>query len=71
MGTSKLTPNTTERRIYTLVKIQGKTQLAVKAGDHWEIDATCRSINELLEVGLISEEVALGWVHRERGLVAL
>ena len=70
MSTSKLASITDGVRIYTLVKIKGETRLAVRTGDRWEIDSVCRSINEMLELDLISEDIVLGWIHKEGALLA-
>jgi len=56
--------NAVDIRKYTLVTIQGETQLACYTQDHWEIDATCESINDLLRAGLVCEDSINGWIER-------
>lgn len=65
MGTSNLIPINDTIRIYTLVKLNGKVSLACKVDDHWEVDKTCRSINELLHSGLINPDAVRGWITKE------
>ena len=58
------TKNAVDIRKYTLVTIQGETQLACFTQGHWEIDATCESINDLLRAGLVCEDSINGWIER-------
>lgn len=52
------------RAFYTLVTIHGKLQLAIRRGRKWELDDTCRSINELLDYGLVNDEAVLMWIAK-------
>lgn len=56
--------NVVDIRTYTLVTIQGETQLACFTQKRWEIDATCESINDLLRAGLVCEDSINGWIER-------
>ena len=69
MSTSKLASITGVVRIYTPVKIKDETRLAVRVGDHWEIDSVCRPINEMLELDLINEDIVLGWIQKEHAVL--
>jgi hypothetical protein len=51
-------------RRYSLVTIEGETQLAVYTQGRWTIDATCESINDLLQHGLLSEDSIQGWIEK-------
>lgn len=50
-------------RRYAMMKIKGVSQLACLVNGEWIIDATCKSINEMLEVGLVCEESVTGWLN--------
>lgn len=65
MDTSNLIPFNDSIRIYTIVKMDGKTSLACWCTDHWEVDRTCRSINELLHSGLVGADAVRGWVAKQ------
>jgi hypothetical protein len=42
-------------RVYQIVEINGKTQVACRSGTKWTMDITCKSINEMLDENLIDE----------------
>ena len=52
--------------IYQMVTINGKSRLAVKKNGRWEMDHTCRDINEMLDAGLVCEDSVLGWIDTRR-----
>jgi hypothetical protein len=52
--------------VYQMVTINGQSRLAVKKNGRWEMDHTCRDINEMLEAGLVCEESVLGWIDTRK-----
>ena len=52
--------------VYQMVTINGQSRLAVKKNGRWEMDHTCKDINEMLEAGLVCEESVLGWIDTRR-----
>ncbi|MCW8107146.1 hypothetical protein OPS25_01340 [Alteromonas ponticola] len=48
-------------RHFALITIKGRKRLACKINDEWIIDSTCKTINEMLEQGVVSEEAVVGW----------
>ena len=59
-----LTPKLRNRR-YSLIKLKGKTKLACFVDQEWIIDATCKSINEMIDNGLVSKDSVRGWVSQQ------
>lgn len=59
-----MTATVVDIRRYSLVDINGDTQLAVYTRGSWTIDATCESINDLLKHGLLSEDAIQGWIEK-------
>jgi hypothetical protein len=59
-----MTATVVDIRRYSLVTIEGETQLAVFTQGKWTIDATCESINDLLSHGLLSEDSIQGWIEK-------
>ena len=58
----KLLVNTTPER-YALMQVKNQTKLACYINGEWIIDATCKSINDMLEMGLVCEESVNGWIE--------
>lgn len=56
--------NVVDIRRYTVVTIEGTTQLACYTQGRWAIDATCETINQLLRDGLVSVDSIQGWIER-------
>lgn len=52
--------------VYQMVTINGQSRLAVKKNGRWEMDHTCRDINEMLEAGLVCEDSVLGWIDTRK-----
>lgn len=50
-------------RRYALITVKGVRKLACHLNDEWVIDSTCKSINEMLEQGVVGEEAVQGWVN--------
>lgn len=61
---TKLT-ETNQPTAYALMQIQNVTKLACNVSGEWIIDSTCKAINEMLEVGLISEAAVTGWISNQ------
>ena len=59
-----MTATVVDIRRYSLVDINGDVQLAVYTQGAWTIDATCESINDLLNHGLLSEDAIQGWIEK-------
>jgi hypothetical protein len=59
---SKLPVNITPET-YALVQVKNQTKLACLVQGEWIIDATCKSINEMLEMGIVSKESVTGWIN--------
>ncbi len=56
--------NVVDIRRYTVVTVEGVTQLACYTQGRWAIDATCETINQLLQDGLVSVDSIQGWIER-------
>jgi hypothetical protein len=54
----------TDQQCYVVVHINGETQLALWNKDHWELDDTCNSVNELVRAGLVSEDALQMWIRK-------
>ena len=52
-------------RRYALMSINKQTKLACQVNEEWIVDATCKSINEMLEAGLVSESAITGWIGNQ------
>jgi hypothetical protein len=52
-------------RRYALINVQKKRKLACQLNGEWIIDATCKSINEMLEAGLVCEDSVTGWISNQ------
>lgn len=52
-------------RRYALITVQGVDKLACRINEEWVIDSTCKSINEMLEQGVIGTEAVQGWVDMQ------
>ncbi|BFT30385.1 hypothetical protein D210916BOD24_15610 [Alteromonas sp. D210916BOD_24] len=50
-------------RRYVFITIEGVRKLACYMNEEWIIDSTCKSINEMLEAGVVGEEAVQGWVN--------
>lgn len=48
---------------YTIAEVQGNNRILKWNGEYWEVDAVCRSVNEMLDQRLITPELALTWVR--------
>lgn len=48
---------------YSIRVINGKERLAHWNGEHWVLDDTCHSVNELLDYGLVNRESLVGWIQ--------
>lgn len=57
--------NVVNIRYYHLITVKGKLQLATKVGEKWEFDASCNTINEMLDNGLIDPSAAQGWANQQ------
>lgn len=55
--------NSTRR--YKMLTIKKQRKLACQVNGEWIIDATCTSINEMLEQGVISEDAISGWINTQ------
>ena len=53
-------------KVYQLIKLDGKTRLGCRIGNEWKLDATCQSINEMLENRLIAISTVTGWIATQR-----
>ncbi|GGO80070.1 hypothetical protein GCM10011348_15940 [Marinobacterium nitratireducens] len=53
-------------QFYQIVKIQGEECLAHWNGEHWEMDATCDSLNEMLRTGLIDLRAVQNWIDKKQ-----
>ena len=58
-------PTSLMPRRYALVSINEKTKLACHVNGEWIIDATCTSINEMLDEGLVCEASVTGWISNQ------
>lgn len=47
------------------MSVKGKRKLTCFVNGEWIIDATCKSINELLDTGLVGEEAVTGWISMQ------
>jgi len=52
-------------RKYALMSINKKTKLACQVNGEWIVDGTCKTINEMLEAGLLSETSVTGWITNQ------
>ncbi|WP_370242904.1 hypothetical protein [Marisediminitalea sp.] len=52
-------------RRYMLMTIDGDRKVACHVNGEWIIDNTCKTINEMLEAGLVSEAAISGWISNQ------
>lgn len=52
-------------RRYALIEIKEQTKLACYVNNEWIIDATCTSINEMLNNGLVCKESIQCWISNQ------
>ena len=57
--------NQMSSRRYSLMNVAGEVKLACYVNGEWIIDATCTSINEMLESGIVAEDSIRGWVSQQ------
>ena len=60
-----LPPTTGKTRAYSLMQINGKPGLACFLDGEWIIDATCKSLNEMLDLGVVCEDSVRGWISQQ------
>jgi hypothetical protein len=58
-------PETRKSRRYSLMQINGKPGLACFVEGEWIIDETCRSLNEMLDSGIVCKESISGWISQQ------
>ncbi|GGO80073.1 hypothetical protein GCM10011348_15950 [Marinobacterium nitratireducens] len=51
---------------YQVVTIQGEQCLSHWNGEHWEMDATCDAVNEMLCIGMLDVYAIQGWIDQRR-----
>ncbi|MGH1461226.1 MAG: hypothetical protein ACRBB6_04240 [Neptuniibacter sp.] len=54
--------NVVPLKVYRVIKVNGVERLACKVGKKWVYDATCNSINEMLDNKLVNVDVVSGWI---------
>lgn len=54
--------NVVPMKVYQIIKVNGVERLACRIGSKWVYDATCDSLNEMLDNRLISTNVVRGWI---------
>jgi hypothetical protein len=52
-------------RNYALMRVNNQTKLACQINGEWVIDKTCKSINEMLQAGLVRESAITGWISNQ------
>jgi hypothetical protein len=62
----KLPSYTTPER-YAIIELENQTKLACLVRGDWTVDATCRSLNEMIEIGVVSKESVSEWINFQSG----
>jgi hypothetical protein len=62
MLASKTLPIDLSPRRYTLMKLKGVNRVLCQVNGEWIMDTTCKSLNELLDNGLVCEESISSWI---------
>ena len=53
---------------YHIITVSDRVQIIARVGKKWEFDDSCKTINEMLDNGLIDPPVAQGWANQQNGL---
>ncbi|OFA33285.1 hypothetical protein BAE46_00825 [Glaciecola punicea] len=50
-----------------MIEVKNQTKLACLVQGDWTVDVTCRSLNEMIEIGVVLKESVTEWINFQAG----